>query len=59
MVKYEYKILNAKKDKELRFLWKNPEDFESFLNGLGQEGWDLIVERDIGGTWTLILQREV
>jgi len=59
LAKYEYKIYNAKKDKELRFIWKNPDDFEIFLNQKGQEGWKLITERDIGGVWTLIFQREI
>lgn len=59
MVKYEYKVFNAKKDKELRFIWKHPDDFENFLNERGQNGWKLITERDLGGTWTLIFQKEI
>ena len=59
MVKYEYKVYNAKQDKELRFAWKHLEELEKFLNEQGQNGWDLIVERDIGGVWTLIFQREI
>jgi hypothetical protein len=59
LAKYEYKIYNAKKDKELRNIWKEPDNFENFLNQMGQEGWDLISERDMGGVWTLIFQREI
>jgi hypothetical protein len=59
LAKYEYKVYNAKKDKELRFIWKNPDDLEIFLNDKGQDGWDLISERDMGGVWTLIFQREI
>lgn len=59
MAKFEYKVYNAKKDKELRFIWKHPDDFEIFLNQMGQDGWELIAERDMGGVWTLIFQREI
>ena len=59
MKKYEYKVFNAKQNKELRFIWKNLENFESFLNEQGQNGWKLIVERDLGGTYTLIFQRKL
>lgn len=59
MATYEYKVFNAKRDKELRFGWKKPEDLEKFLNEQGQNGWNLIVERDMGGTWTLIFQKEI
>lgn len=59
MAKYEYKVFNAKENKELRFAWKHLDELEKFLNTQGQEGWKLIVERDMGGTWTLIFQKKV
>ena len=59
MTTYEYKVFNAKRDKELRFGWKNPDDFESFLNEQGRNGWKLIIERDMGGIWTLVFQKEI
>ena len=59
MKKFEYKVFNAKQNKELRFIWKNLENFESFLNEQGQSGWKLIVERDLGGTYTMIFQRSL
>ena len=59
MEKYEYKVFNAKQHKELRFIWKNIEKFEDFLNEQGQNGWKLIVEHDMGGVWTLVFQRKI
>jgi len=57
--KYEYKVLNAKQDKELKFLWKNPDNYEKFLNEMGQNGWMFDKERDLGGVWTLIFRRKI
>jgi len=57
--KYEYKVLNAKQNKELRFIWKHPDTFENILTEMGQNGWKLVTERDLGGTWTLIFLRKI
>ncbi len=59
MVKYEYKVFNAKQNKELRFVWKHPEEFEKFLNEMGQNGWKLDLERDLGGVWTIVFRKEI
>ncbi len=59
MDKYEYKVLNAKQHKELKFLWKNPDDYEKFLNEMGQDGWMFDKERDLGGVWTLIFRKKI
>ncbi len=59
MVKYEYKVFNAKQNKEIRFLWKNPDNYEKFLNEMGQKGWEFDKERDLGGVWTLIFRKKI
>ena len=58
MTKYEYKVMNAR-NKEIKGIWKKPEDFENFLNQMGQQGWKLTEERDFAGVWTVIFRRKI
>jgi len=40
-------------------MWKDPGEFEKFLNDKGKNGWKLVKERDLGGVWTMIFQKEI
>jgi len=57
--KYEYKVFNVKQNKDLRFLWKDPDKYEKFLNEMGQDGWIFDKARDLGGVWTLIFRKKI
>ena len=59
MTKYEYKVMNTKDNKDLRRIWKNIPEFESFLNSMGNQGWKLTQERDMAAVWTLIFRRKI